>query len=175
MSNERKNCCCGHTHDDSSDNHNEGQCGNSDGCSGGCHNRVIYITEEEKAFLMKLSQLPFLPLTRFIMKSTKSEHMESAALEPVYMQDISDTLDTVKKTGKVLQSLEDKYLITLDYDLPLQNGDYALYEDSALYRHFCDTVREGGRQAGFLFDLPVLERGSIALTSLGQEALDRLE
>ncbi len=179
MSDESNHCCCGHDHDDSCDNHNESQCGKNDGCNGtchdgGCHDRVIYITEEEKTFITKLSQLPFLPLARFVMKSSKSEHMESVALAPVYMQDKGDSMEAVKKTGDVLRSLEEKYIITLDYDMPLQNGDYSLYEESELYHIFCSTVQEGAKQGGFIFDLPVLERGSMALTALGQDAVDSL-
>ena len=174
MSDENGQCCCSKGRDGGCAEQNKSQCGNG-GCSGGCQNRVIYINEAERDFLMKLSQIPFLPLARFIMRSSKSDHMESVALSPVYMQDINESIDTVKKTGAVLQSLEDKYLITLDYDMPLQNGGYALFEESALYRQFCDMVHEGGKQDGFLFDLPVLERGSIALTTLGQDAVDSLE
>lgn len=175
MSDEKKQCCCSSGRDGGCCNQDKGQCGKSGGCSGGCQNRVIYITEAEKDFLMKLAQIPFLPLTRFVMKSTKSEHMESVALAPVYMGDRNDSIDIIRKTGVILSTLEDKYLVTLDYDMPLQNGDYSVYEESELYRHFCNTVLEGGKQEGFIFDMPVLERGSIALTTLGQDAIDSIE
>ena len=49
-----------------------------------------------------------------------------------------------------LSSLRDKRLISVDYDLPLKNFDYRAYTD---FERF----------------------GSIALTSLGQEALDETE
>lgn len=181
MSEESNHCCCGHDHaqdpKDRCDHHHDHDncCGNDDGSSCGCHDSVIYITEEEREFLMRLSQLPFLPLARFVMKSTKSEHMESVALSPVYLQDKNDSMETVKSLGVVLCALEDKNMLTLDYDMPLQNGDYSVYEESELYRLFCSTVQEGGKQGAFIFDLPVLELGSMALTALGQEALDCLE
>lgn len=174
MSDQNKQCCCSHGRDGECGNQDK-NCGQDGGCSSGCQDRVIYITEAEKEFLMKLAQVPFLPLTRFIMRSTTSDGAESVALAPVFLSDKRDTMDTVKKTGAILHSLEDKYMITLDYDMPLQNGDYSLYEESELYQLFCSTVREGGNQAGFLFDQPVLERGSIALTTLGQDAIDSLE
>lgn len=189
MSEDKNHCCCSHDHehehehkdscahdhDNCCSNQNQSTCGTENGSSCGCHDSVIYITEEERAFLMRLSQLPFLPLARFVMKSSKSDHMESVALEPVYLQDKNDSMETVKSTGVVLRALEDKDMITLDYDMPLQNGDYSIYEESALYHLFCSTVQEGGNQGGFIFDLPVLERGSMALTALGQHALDSVE
>lgn len=173
MPDQDNHCCCSHEHDSGCGNHHT-DCGQNGACSGGCQDSVIYITEDEYAFLMKLAELPFLALTRFVMRSTTSEDAESVALAPVYMTDKNESMETVKKTGAILQSLEEKFMITLDYDMPLQNGDYAVYEESLLYQHFCNTVQEGSRQAGFLFDQPVLERGSMALTSLGQDALDSL-
>jgi hypothetical protein len=190
MSDESNKCGCGHDHDGSCEEHdnqheeNDG-CGcGSDGCAGGCEGGcngggceggVIYITEEEKDFLERLGRLAFMPLARFIMRSSKSEHMESVGLEPVYLQDKNDSMETVKQIGAVLRSLEDKYLISLDYDMPLLNYNYSIYEESELYQLFCRTVRDGAKQGGFLFDLAELERGSMALTTLGQDALDSLE
>ena len=57
---------------------------------------------------------------------------------------------TAETAAAAISALRDKRLISVDYDLPLKNFDYRAY-------------------AGF-------ERfGSIALTSLGQEALDETE
>ena len=90
MSDESRQCCCSKGRDGGCAEQNKSECGKSGGCSGGCQNRVIYINEAERDFLIKLSQIPFLPLTRFIMRSSKSDHMESVALAPVYMQDMND-------------------------------------------------------------------------------------
>jgi hypothetical protein len=174
MPDKNKQCCCSHGRDGGCGKQDKGQCGNSGGCSGGCQDRTIYITEDEQAFLTVLSQIPFLPLARFVMRSSRSDDAISVALEPVYLSDKNDSLETVKKTGEILQSLEDKYLITLDYDLPLQNGDYTIYEDSGVYQAFCADTQTGITQDGITYDLPVLERGSMALTTLGQDALESL-
>ncbi len=150
------------------------QCGQGGCCaSGGCRNREITITEREKDFLMLLAQIPFLPVARFVKKSTASEQPESEALAPVYLNSINDSIETVEETGLVLRVLEDKRLITLDYDKPLQNGDYSVFEESTLYKDFCSSMEKSCTQDGY--DLPVLECGSIALTSLGQEVLDTIE
>jgi hypothetical protein len=136
---------------------------------------MLYVTEEEKALLLKLAEIPFLPLTRFVMKRADSDESVSVAQAPVFLNDQHDSADAVKKTGDVLLSLEDKYLITLDYDLPLTNGDYSMYEKSRLYRDFCEALQKGIDQDGVTYSLPMLQRGSMALTALGQDALDSIE
>ncbi len=178
MPDKNKNCCCSRGRDGSCGNHNKsyGGCSGSNGIHNcGCQDRTIYITEDEKTFLTRLSQFAFLPLARFVMLSSQTDDAVSIALAPVYLNDKDDSSDTVKNNGELLQSLEDKYLITLDYDLPLKNGDYSMYEESGLYRDFRETARAGVIQDGLLFDLPELQRGSIALTSLGRDALDAFE
>lgn len=172
---EHDHCSCHDEHDSCHDHGAHGETGCGSCCSGGCHDNVIYITEDEHTFLSALSQTPFLPLARFIMTSSKSDDVESVALAPVYMTDKTETMDAVKKTGKTLRDMEEKGLITLDYDMPLEQGDYSVFEQSALYQMFCDTVNEAKDKEGFLFDQPVLETGSIALTALGRAALDSLE
>jgi len=139
------------------------------GCCGSCGrgNREITLTEGERDFLYLLETLPFLPLARFIKRSTNPDQPDVEALAPVFLYSPDDPPDAVRKTGAILRSLEAKRLITLDYDKPLVNGDYSMYESSGIYQVF---VREAANGA----QLPVMERGSIALTALGQEALDSL-
>jgi hypothetical protein len=96
------------------------------------------------------------------------------ALEPVYIADPSEDIDAVKENGELFSSLEDLGLITLDYDLPLTGYPYQEYKESALYTHFLQTVKEAGEQPGFLFDTPLLELGSMALTEEGRAALAKL-
>jgi hypothetical protein len=186
MADKNNNCCCSRGRDGGCGK-KEGPCaghgtadGGADGCSGGCcgsgcKDRIIYVTDEEKAFLSQLSQIPFLPLARFVLQSSQSDDAVSVALAPVYLYCRDDTPDTVRNSGEILQTLEDKYLVTLDYDLPLENGDYSMYEESRVYRDFCAAVKDGVSQDGVTYDTPVLQRGSLALTSLGQHALDDLE
>jgi hypothetical protein len=172
--NENEQCGCQETHEDCHEHeaHGEGEC---ECCSGDCGDGVIYITEDEHMFLKALAQRSYLPLTRFVMTSSKSEDLESVALAPVYMTDPGDTMETVKKTGRTLTDMEDKGLITLDYDLPIQDETYSVYRDSGLYKDFCELVNEGKKNEAFLFDQPVLETGSIALTALGHAALESLD
>ncbi|MDR1616585.1 MAG: hypothetical protein LBR98_06190 [Syntrophomonadaceae bacterium] len=144
-------------------------------CGGCCRINAGALTMEEKQFLGLLAVTPFLPVCRFVMKSTKSAHLEMVALAPVYLNTQEDSLEDVKKTKTLLLSLAGYGLITLDYDILLKNGDYAAYEKSKVYAYFKQTVCEGKRdRPDFLFDTPALETGSLALTGRGQETLEHL-
>ncbi|MBN7771852.1 Abi-alpha family protein [Clostridium aminobutyricum] len=170
MNNTHQGCCC----QDSSDSTQEQghSCG---GCHCGPHQTEIQISEEETEFLKQLAQTPYLPLAQFVLKSTKSSHLESVALAPVYINNRTDSMETVKSMAVVLESLKDKGLITLDYEEPLENGNYTDYSDSALYAYFKETVAQTKDKDEFLFDIPSLEFGSIALTYLGQLAIESLD
>lgn len=161
MNNTHKGACC----QDNSSKDNGHTCG---GCNCGHQQTEIQLTKEETEFLKQLAQTPFLPLATFVLKSTKSSHLESVALAPVYINDRADSMETVKSMAIVLESLEDKGLITLDYDEPLENGNYMDYSESALYAYFKETVAQTKDKDDYLFDIPSLEFGSIALTDLGR-------
>ena len=102
-----------------------GNCGSCSGCA-----RELVLTEAEIAFLEELAQIPFLPVAR---------HMGED--KPAFPE-----RDTPEMT-LLLQCLEKKGLISLDYHLPLRGCDYGAY--------------------------PI--RGSLALTERGQKVLELLE
>ena len=108
-----------------------GNCGNCGGCA-----RELTLTEPEILMLRTLGQIPFLPVAR------KADDMI-----PVYLE---DTDCTAEEYSLVLQLLERKALISIDYRNPLRGMDMAAYK-------------------GF----PV--HGSFALTERGQIVLDMLE
>lgn len=106
-------------------------CSNCEKC-GNC----LTLTKVELHILLKLGEIPFLPVAR-----------RAESPDPVCLED--ETYPT-KEFGLALQSLENKGLITLDYDIPikgLQNGNYASY--------------------------PIV--GSFALSARGQHVLELLE
>lgn len=105
------------------------------GCGGNCSScsgcaRELVLTEAEVAFVEELAQIPFLPVAR---------HMGED--KPAFPEK-----DTPEMT-LLLQCLEKKGLISLDYHLPLRGCDYGPY--------------------------PI--RGSLALTERGQKVLELLE
>lgn len=151
-------CCC-HEH----------ECG---GC--GHHDSVeITLSRAEAALLARFAQCPYLPLARFLVYSSREDELEAVGMSAVFLDDGTD-LDQVKETGRLLEHLEELGLITLDYDIPLSNYDYAEYEASELYAGFRGTVAEGAARPGFLFDTPDLQKGSMALTDLGCAVLDKI-
>lgn len=111
-----------------------GCCGNCGSCGnmGGC----MELTAGEIEMLQTLAQIPFLPVARKMGEDV-----------PVYLE---DTEKTPEEYSLILQCLEKRGLISLDYDKPIK-GAYG--ESYAAY--------------------PI--RGSFALTERGQQAVELLE
>lgn len=117
--------------------------GNCGGCSGGCGGcsgcggaRELVVTGQELGFLQELGQVAFLPVARTM-----------GDLTPVYLEAGAEKQE---EYSLLLQCLEKKGLISLDYDKPLRKlctDAYATY--------------------------PI--QGSMALTERGQKVLEILE
>ena len=91
--------------------HNCSSCGHCRNC-GHC----LTLNEAELYILQKLGQIPFLPVAR-----------RADSADPVYLEDRNYP---VEEYSLVLQSLEKKGLITLDYDIPIKgfrSPDYSCY------------------------------------------------
>ena len=106
-----------------------GNCGTCGGCA-----KELTLSQMEIDFLLQLGQIPFLPVAR-----------KMGDLEPVYLEP-----DAPENASLILQCLEKKGLISLDYDKPLKGFDEAAY---AAY--------------------PI--RGSMALTERGHTVLELIE
>ena len=106
-----------------------GNCGTCGGCA-----RELTLTAGEVAFLFKFTQIPFLPVAR-----------KMGELEPMYLEG-----DAPKNCSLILQCLEKKGLISLDYDKPLKGFDFGAYQDYPI-------------------------QGSMALTERGHIVLELLE
>ena len=109
--------------------HCSGNCASCSGCA-----RELTLTQPEIDFLNRLAQYAFLPVARKL-----------GDLEPVYLEE-----GDPDQMGMILQVLEKKGLISLDFDKPLRGFDESAY---AAY--------------------PI--RGSMALTRRGQTVLELLE
>lgn len=111
-----------------------GNCsGNCESC-GGCSGALV-LNEGELRMLQSLAQVPFLPVAR-----------RADDFVPVYLE---ETDYTVEEYSLILQCLEKKQLIAIDYTAPLKGSDLSAYTA-----------------------YPV--RGSFALTARGQQVLDIL-
>ena len=105
-----------------------GSCGNSGGC--------MELTAGEIEMLQTLAQIPFLPVARKLGEDI-----------PVYLE---DTKRPAEEYSLILQCLEKRGLISIDYDKPLKSFNDAAYSAYPI-------------------------RGSFALTQRGQQVLDLLE
>lgn len=108
-----------------------GNCGSCGGCA-----RELTLTDGELQMLDTLSEIPFLPVAR-----------KMGDLTPVYLE---DDKFTGEEYSLILQCLEKKGLISLDYDKPLKN-----FNDSAYAAY------------------PI--RGSMALTQRGQLVVEMIQ
>ena len=108
-----------------------GNCGGCGGCGGS-----LELTKQEMDFLRLLGQVAFLPVARCLGQE-----------QPVYLEDGEARQE---ENALVLQLLEKKGLISLDYDRPLKGSSQQRYADYPIH-------------------------GSIALTSRGQQVLELLE
>jgi len=106
-----------------------GNCASCSGCA-----RELVLTQTEMDFLQELGQIPFLPVARKL-----------GDLTPVYLE-----AGDPDQISLLLQCLEKKGLISLDFDKPLRGFDDSAY---AAY--------------------PI--RGSMTLTERGQKTLEMLE
>ena len=111
------------------------KCGSCCGSCGSCGG-AMELSAGEIRMLLKLGQIPFLPVARKMSDDI-----------PVYLEDDEETAETY---SLILQCLEKRGLISLDYDRPL-----AGFDDSAYAAY------------------PI--RGSFALTARGQQVVELLE
>ena len=110
-----------------------GGCSGNCGSCGGCA-RELVLTQKEIDFLEKLGQVAFLPVARSM-----------GDLTPVYLEEGEQ-----EEMSLLLQCLEKKGLVSLDYDKPLKGFDESAYA-------------------------PWPIRGSMALTERGQKVLEMME
>lgn len=116
-------------------------CSSCSGCKGSCSGCTgcggsLSVTEEEVAFLNRLGQIPFLPVGRNIGDT-----------DPIFLEEGAEKKEFY---SLLLQCLEKKNLISLDYDRELK-----------------------GYGEGWYAAVPV--KGSMALTRRGQTVLELLE
>ena len=111
--------------------HCSGNCATCSGCAG-----TLELTEGELQILQTLGQFSFLPVAR-----------RADDMTPVYLE---NTDYTKEQYSLILQCLEKKSLIRMDYDAPLTGADMSAYTGYPVH-------------------------GSMALTQRGYTVLDLLE
>ena len=100
-----------------------GNCGACTGCAGS-----LELTNGELHILTELGQFSFLPVAR-----------RADDMTPIYLE---DTLYTKSDYSLILQCLEKKSLIRLDYDAPLKGADMSAYTGFPV--HGCISLTQRG-------------------------------
>jgi len=100
-------------------NHN---CANCGGCAA-----TLELTEGEIGLLRELEQFPFLPVAR-----------RADDMVPVYLE---DTRCSREEYSLILQCLEKKGLIDIDYRAPLTGADMSRYKGLPVHGSFALTQR----------------------------------
>ena len=112
-----------------------GNCGGCTGCA-----KQLSLTEGELHILKSLGQIPFLPVAR------KADDMT-----PVYLEDNAYSQEDY---SLILQVLEKKNLISIDYD-PLPGADMSAYKGYPVHGSMALTAR--GQTVVELLDLQGIE------------------
>jgi len=99
------------------------------------------LTRGEIEMLLKLGQIPFLPVARKMGEEN-----------PVYLE---DSERTVEEYSLILLCLEKRGLISLDYDKPLKSFDDAAYAAYPIRGSFALTAR--GQQVVELLEMQGVE------------------
>ena len=107
----------------------KGSCGGCCGKCGGCGSTMV-LTAEEIAMLQQLGQIPFLPVAR-----------RADSMTPIYLEDGELSAE---QYSKVLQCLEKRGLISIDYDRPLKDGYSSAYDKYPIKGSV--TLTGGGHQ-----------------------------
>ena len=154
MPHDHGGCCGGHHHGNHGCGHHHSHKDCASGCCGHSHDHEVHLTEADVRFILLLAETPFLPVTRFLMRSSHSGHLSSIALAPVYLTSREDSMEVVKAAGQSIKRLAELALVSLDYDIPLEGCDYSDYEESQLYAYLRETIAEAQGRPGFLFDQP---------------------
>ena len=111
-------------------------CGNCGGCGG-----AMELTAGEVRMLLKLAEIPFLPVARKMSDDI-----------PVYLEDQDETAE---QYSLILQCLEKRGLISIDYDQPLAGFDAAAYTAYPIQGSFALTAR--GQQVVELLEIQGIE------------------
>lgn len=103
-------------------------CGGCTGCSdcSGCSG-ALELTVGEVDMLRTLGQIPFLPVAR-----------KPGDEVPVYLE---DNAYSAEEYSLILQCLEKRGLITIDFSMPLKNFDMSAYASYPIHGSFALTQR----------------------------------
>lgn len=135
----------------------------------------VEISPSEEILLKKLAQCPFLPMAHYLLTSTQSHHLKNIALSHVFLESGEETIPQIKETAQTLLELEERDIVSMDFDTPLEGTEEGLFTNSLSYKLLLDTIKDGASREDFIFDQSEIQFGSVCLTALGDIIVDQLE
>jgi hypothetical protein len=127
------------------------------------------LTEDEQKMLTEIRNAKRFPIVRLELHNSEEEELVNTAMNYVRITDPDDSMETVKARGEALRSLMEQGLVFIDYTVRIWvSGDYNVYYKSKIYELLCQTVLEGAKRPGAVFNLPYMRKGYAHLTRKGE-------
>lgn len=131
------------------------------------------LTQEELALLKEIKESCRYAVANFELRSSGNDEIYTGAMENVHLLDKDEEMAPVVERGELLETLKEKGLIKLDYELGVYvKSDYIIFKESKLWRELEEAVAEAKEQ-GFTFDLLHMTKGCAELTVKGKYALSK--
>lgn len=131
------------------------------------------LTQEELALLKEIKESCRYAVANFELRSSCNDEIYTGAMENVHLLDKDEEMAPVVERGELLETLKEKGLIKLDYELGVYvKSDYIIFKESKLWRELEEAVAEAKEQ-GFTFDLLHMTKGCAELTVKGKYALSK--
>ena len=131
------------------------------------------LTQEELDLLKEIKESCRYAVANFELRSSGNDEIYTGAMENVHLLDKDEEMAPVVERGELLETLKEKGLIKLDYELGVYvKSDYIIFKESKLWRELEEAVAEAKEQ-GFTFDLLHMTKGCAELTVKGKYALSK--
>ncbi len=129
------------------------------------------LSTDQKNLIASIKNCKRYTVTRFELHSSTQPDLISTALNFVHLDDIHETMETVKQRGDLIRNMSESGLIRVCFHLPVSaRSDFQVYLDSDLFQQLCELVEEGKQKPDFLFDTPAIQRGVLTVTEKGRQA-----
>lgn len=131
------------------------------------------LTVEELALLKEIKKSDRYAVANFELRSSGNDEIYTGAMENVHLLDKDEAMTPVVERGELLETLKEKGMIVLNYDLGVYvKSDYVIFKESKLYKELEEAVSEAKEQ-GFTFDILYMAKGRAVLTVKGKYALSK--
>lgn len=132
------------------------------------------LTFEDTELLKEIAKEKRYSIVRFELSSSKEESLRMIALPNVHLKYEDESIEVVKARGAVLQRLKENGYIAIDFRPGIfVVADFEIYPKSELYTQLCELAKKGKSKRDFLFDIPYIKKGRVALTAKGKAAVEK--